>query len=219
MSEDENIMSLASKIAGEESSTLGIVLNLVDWFIENTTYANNEAPQYPNETLSRRGGDCDDQAILLISMLRGLGVPAFLQVGIVINERLKDSSTSLEGHVNIIQEGIGWHGWAMVYVQPWGWIPVDLTFNREMKALDLLSNAPEYDEYVIPALNISRQSYVNESRVAREYIIQNELYLSIVDKAYRIRDGGVDFPNRLILLLGTVLGLTIILMFFSWRRS
>ena len=48
----------------------------------------------PAETLRRGGGDCDDFAILGVSLLRALGVPAFVIVG-----RTCDGS------------GCAWHAW------------------------------------------------------------------------------------------------------------
>ena len=36
--------------------------------------------------------------------------------------------TYWEDHLNISYNNVGWHGWAMVYIPPWGWLPVDLTW-------------------------------------------------------------------------------------------
>jgi transglutaminase-like putative cysteine protease len=79
----------------------------------------------------------------MISMLRSLGIPAFLQIGVVFSESISSEKASWAGHLTFVQEGVGWHGWAMVYVPPWGWIPVDLTLTnaRELQGPEALEAA------------------------------------------------------------------------------
>lgn len=219
MSDDRMIMKMANSLAGNEESVLVCVLNLLDWFINNASYANYEVPQYPNETLASRTGDCDDQAILLISMLRSLDIPAFLQVGIVIHDRIHGSKKSWNGHLDITQEGVGWHGWAMVFIPPWGWIPIDLTLNQREEAIKLINDSPEFNDYIIPVLNISRQAYVGDTLETREAIINSELYITIVDEGERISDGGYVLPDMKMIILATLLFISITSLFILSRRN
>ena len=72
------IEEIALKLAGDKEQVLAIVTSYVDWIFTNLTYGNYDLPRYPNETLSTGSGDCDDQAILLISMLRSQNIPSLL---------------------------------------------------------------------------------------------------------------------------------------------
>jgi transglutaminase-like putative cysteine protease len=55
-------------------------LALARWVQTNITYVNElpEVFQTPLATLDTRYGDCDDQAVLLASLLESVGIPAFL---------------------------------------------------------------------------------------------------------------------------------------------
>jgi transglutaminase-like putative cysteine protease len=142
---NEEIEALAARLAGEQNTVLETVTSMIEWMIGNLTYGNNEVPQYPNSTLAYRRGDCDDQAILLISLLRSQGIPAILQLGIVFSEAIDSERTSWGGHLTSQQKGVGWHGWTMIYIPPGGWLPVDLTLSASRNPLELIEEAPEYD--------------------------------------------------------------------------
>lgn len=172
------IESLA-KVFDNKTTVLESVTSIIGWIIENITYCNFDTPLYPNETLEDLQGDCDDQAILLISLLRSLGIPSFLQVGVVFSESIDSEKTSWQGHLSIKQEGVGWHGWAMVYVPPWGWIPVDLTLTAASDPLELILQAPEYESSVVPSFNVSDQEYIGEGRRSQEELIASDLYITI----------------------------------------
>jgi transglutaminase-like putative cysteine protease len=109
-----------SNVSGEET-VLEIVSALVDYIMKNTTYCNFEVPQYPSKTLENQLGDCDDQSILLITICRSLNIPAYMQVGIYINPAINDLDTSWDGHLINEAVGVGWHGWAMIYMVGYPW--------------------------------------------------------------------------------------------------
>jgi predicted transglutaminase-like cysteine proteinase len=180
-SRDEALMVLASELAINNTSVLETVTILLGWVVESVDYSNFEVPLYPEETLENLQGDCDDQAILLISMLRSLGIPAFLQIGVVFSETLSSMKSSWEDHLSFKQEGVGWHGWAMVYIPPWGWIPVDLTLASDPDPLNMIRKAPEYSKNIVASFNVSKQPYIGESRLSREKITQSDLYITISD--------------------------------------
>jgi transglutaminase-like putative cysteine protease len=182
---DTELQSLAHSIAGNETKILTIVKNFVDWIARNIRYAQtHELPLYPNETIIEREGDCDDQAILLITLCRIIGIPAFLQVGAIY---IQSNTTTLywKNHLTVVQKRIGWHGWAMVYVPPWGWLPVDLTYvfgSIAEDPLNAIRNAAVTWQGTIQYMNISRIDYVASSRVAREFLINNGFYVYTEDE-------------------------------------
>ena len=82
-SDDEYLAGLADKFkeaAEKEShSDLDMVKNII-FFVQNLEYVDDkvgtgydEYPKFPLETLADEGGDCEDSAILLASLLRELG--------------------------------------------------------------------------------------------------------------------------------------------------
>jgi hypothetical protein len=182
-------------------------------------YCNFEVPQYPSATLENHLGDCDDQSILLITICRSLGIPAYLQVGIYINPNIDDKDSSWEGHLATEADGVGWHGWAMIYIPPWGWTPVDLTLTGEESGFELIKQAPEYNPNIIPVLNVSKQSYIGESLITRERIINSSLYVTVSNEAYIVYNSDNPLQNYILLGLGAVLIVTIGLMFISSSSS
>ena len=219
MSDDPHVSKLAHDVAGRSPTVLDAVVNMIDWLAANTEYCNFEVPRYPNQTAVDGLGDCDDQSILLISMCRSLGIPAYLQVGIVIHPSIVDSETSWEGHLNDTRDGVGWHAWAMIYVPPWGWLPVDLTLVQEDGGLDVITGAPEYESNIIPCFDVNRQSYIGESLATRERFISSTVYVEIADEAERIESGIPRGELYIVAGLGLAVTAAIILMFASERRA
>lgn len=184
------IQNLAYNITKNETKVLTIVKNFVSWINKTVTYPDqmHEVPQYPNETLFEREGDCDDQAILFVTLCRIIGIPAFVQIGaIYIPSRLKNVSY-WENRVTAVQKRIGWHGWAMVYIPPWGWLPVDLTyvFGGLGNPLNAITNAAVTSQITIQFMNISQTDYVASSREAREFLITNSFYVYMEDEMIEI---------------------------------
>ncbi len=219
MSEDPHVSQLAQDVAGRSPTVLDAVVNMVDWLADNTEYCNFEVPRYPNQTAADGQGDCDDQSILLISMCRSLGIPAYLQVGIVIHPGIVDSEASWEGHLNDTRNGVGWHAWAMVYVPPWGWLPVDLTLVQQDGGLDVISGAPEYESNIIPCFDVNRQPYIGESLATRARFIGGSVYVEIADEAERVDLGIPRGELYFVAGLGVAVTAAIVLMFASERRA
>ncbi|UCD44414.1 MAG: transglutaminase domain-containing protein [Candidatus Bathyarchaeota archaeon] len=218
-SRNEEIEALAKRLASGQDTVLDVLVNMIDWIEQNVTYSNFDVPQYPHETYTERRGDCDDQAILLISMLRSVGVPALLQVGVVFSDRIEGDRTSWEGHLTIRQEGLGWHGWAMVYVPPWGWLPVDLTLSGTTEPLELISTAPEYENYVVTAFNVSAEPYIGDSRSSREQLISSAIYITVEDAV--IEDSsGAGWTNLLYIGTGILAGGSfVVFVIYNERRK
>jgi hypothetical protein len=137
-------------------------------------------------------------------MLRSLGIPAFLQIGVVFSESISSEKASWEGHLTFVQEGMGWHGWAMVYVPPWGWIPVDLTLTSARDPLDMIQSAPEYASNIVTAFNVSEQQYIGGSRSSRERLVASDIYIIVADIV--IDNADASFWNSYTLIGAGVIG-------------
>ncbi len=218
MMDDPCIRVAADEIAGGEETVLGALTKLIEYIVTSTTYNNFELPQYPNVTLVEKQGDCDDQSILLISMARSLGIPAYLQVGIVVNPSIKDSDTSWDGHLSNSQEGVGWHGWAMIYVPPWGWIPVDLTLTSAETGIELMQKAPEYYSNIITCLEVNLHDYIGDAVATKSRLVEGSIYVSVTDKAERVYSGRNSFEMYIVAGLGLAVTGAIVFMFLSGRH-
>lgn len=65
-------------------------------------------------TLHAGHGDCGQQTLLLITLLRMNGIPARWQSGAIFAD---------DGYNNI-------HDWGQLYLAPYGWLPMDVTFGQ-----------------------------------------------------------------------------------------
>ncbi len=65
-------------------------------------------------TLRNGHGDCGEQTLLLITLMRMNGIPARWQSGWTFTKGKRDDI----------------HDWAEIYLAPYGWIPVDVTYGR-----------------------------------------------------------------------------------------
>ena len=65
-------------------------------------------------TLRAGHGDCGEQTMLLLTLLRMNGIPARWQSGWFFSRGADDDI----------------HDWAQIYLAPYGWVPVDVTYGR-----------------------------------------------------------------------------------------
>ncbi len=108
----EGITSLAKKIVGSETNPYKKANKIYNWICDNIKYS--YAVEYSTirniseYTLEHGYGDCGQQALLFISLCRREGIPARWQSGL----------TTYKSRQFI-------HDWAEIYIEPYGWIPVD----------------------------------------------------------------------------------------------
>ena len=97
------VRALADQITNPTKPYLQQIDDLYTWLLSNYAYQTtaNFEPQTSEETQARRGGDCDDFSVLFISMARYLGIPAWLELGLLYDE---------------FRDQWGAHGWANVYI-------------------------------------------------------------------------------------------------------
>jgi len=190
---DTDLKNLANDLTKDETKVLAMVGNFISWIAEHIGYpspfSKHEVPYYPNETYHERVGDCDDQAILLITLCRISKIPAYLQIGCIYDPFLFANETYWDGHVRNVQDKIGWHGWAMVYIPPWEWLPVDLTYFRDAfrsqlvnQPLKAIENAAVTLQNVLQYMNISGTKYVASSLETREFLQANGFYVYVRDE-------------------------------------
>lgn len=230
LTDDPSLRALATSLADNETRVLSVVKNFVRWIADNVNYdPAAEVPKYPNETFSNRLGDCDDQAILLITLCRILGIPAYLQVGAIHDIFIDSSDTYWHGHVTSVLKQIGWHGWAIVYIPPWGWLPVDLTYvlidPNLTNPLNAIRGAAVTGQGVIQYMNFIHTDYVGTSRRLRDFIQNNGFYIYMVDEMKMDIDFGgawelIEPLLRGILIATVVASVSLAAIFvYKWKKS
>jgi|GEM_PF-2044771 len=105
-----------------ESLTRGIsnpyykALALYDYVRENLDFDLKKEPATASEVLRSKDAQCADAAYLYISLCRAQGIPARVVSG--VHFKPGESSVDIT------------HGWAEIYLEPYGWLPVDPTLGR-----------------------------------------------------------------------------------------
>ncbi len=120
-SDNENIKSIAVKIAEGSNSFLDLERKLIEFVNSNVEYnlssINVEGTFKASQVLERKQGVCDEITILFIALNRALGIPSRYVSGYSFSD-LFDKEGSWLGH-----------SWAEVYYDG-EWIPFDLTYNE-----------------------------------------------------------------------------------------
>ncbi len=118
-----DLAELAHKIVGDEKNPFRQSEMVYDYISSNYPWAGareySTIPCIPGYVVSRGYGDCGQVALLYISLMRSLGVPARWESGWMLHP----------GEVGI-------HDWAEVYFEGVGWVPVDVSFGRYTNAAD-----------------------------------------------------------------------------------
>jgi len=183
---NSKLQDLARNITKGETKGLTIVKKLITWIRDNVTYKTHETPLYPNQTYTEREGDCDDQAILFITLCRILRIPSYLQIGCIYMPTTPLTQNKYwDGHLTTCLKQIGWHGWAMVYVPPWGWLPVDFTYviGGLGDPLNAIKRAAVvHFQEVIQYMNVTRTDYVASSRTYGDFLKNNDFYIHTQDE-------------------------------------
>lgn len=178
--DDPALVMLAREIVGNETNVLSIVKKMIIWIRSNISYQSWELPKYPNETLRDRFGDCDDQANLLITLCRICRIPAHLQIGcIYLPSRANRTNRYWDDHLVYKLMKIGWHGWAMAYIPPWGWLPIDLTYAEGISEdpLNAIRRSALTLQRTIQYMNIIRTDYVASSLNLRSFLEGYDFYI------------------------------------------
>jgi len=161
-----SVRELALKLAGNETNVLKTVVRMIDWLGQNVRYPTTKRDRIllPDETLAALEGDCDEQSNLIISLCRIVGIPAYLQCGCTYLPSKVEKRTRYDGRVSFELDRLGWHAWAMVYIPPWGWLPVDMTmgYSKEDALRAIQTAAPQALSTLI-SNNYFTKDYVSEA--------------------------------------------------------
>ena len=111
------IKMLADDLKGNETNPLLLARRAYEWVTHNVGYS-YVRPYFCLDNISEfaainRRGDCGVMSTLFITLCRAMGVPAKWESGLY--------TTPNE---------IGWHDWAMFYVEPYGWLYADLSMGE-----------------------------------------------------------------------------------------
>ncbi|HEX5243266.1 MAG TPA: transglutaminase domain-containing protein [Tepidisphaeraceae bacterium] len=109
------IRKIVAEVVGDETNPLERAHRIFLWVTQNIAY-NAEAeyctiPSLSKKAMTSRRGDCGVQTMLFMTLCRCTGIPARWQTGWETKR-------------------VGWdmHDWCEIYVEPWGWLPVDASY-------------------------------------------------------------------------------------------
>lgn len=111
----ERIKNFSKEIIGNERDPLQKLKKIFTWVDENTPWASareySTIPNIPEYSLDHKHGDCGIQTLLFMTLCRYNGIPAKWQSGWMMHPP----------EINL-------HDWCEIYVDGFGWIPVDQSF-------------------------------------------------------------------------------------------
>lgn len=111
----DRIKELSQKIVGDEQNPLQKLKKIFTWVDENTPWASareySTIPNIVEYSLENKHGDCGIQTLVFMALCRYNGIPAKWQSGWMLHPP----------EVNL-------HDWGEIYVDGYGWIPVDQSF-------------------------------------------------------------------------------------------
>lgn len=111
----DRIKNLSSQILGDEKDPLQKLKKIFIWVDENTPWASareySTIPNIPEYSLEHKHGDCGIQTLVFMTLCRYNGIPAKWQSGWMMHPP----------EINL-------HDWCEIYVDGYGWIPVDQSF-------------------------------------------------------------------------------------------
>jgi hypothetical protein len=86
----------------------------------------------------------------------------------------------------MVEQRIGWHGWAVVYVPPWGWLPVDLTYVPQGldDPLNAIKHGAVTGQETIQYMNITHTDYVALSFESRTFLAENGFQVDMEDEMF-----------------------------------
>jgi hypothetical protein len=111
----DKIKNLSDRIVGDEKNPYLIAKKIFTWISENVPWAGareySTIENISDYCISRMHGDCGIKTLLFMTLCRYNGIPAKWQSGWMLHP----------GEVNL-------HDWSEIYLEGYGWIPVDQSF-------------------------------------------------------------------------------------------
>ena len=220
---EKELIELADRLYNSSSSPYEYLLKAISWIKAHVFYRGRIPPRYPIEVLREGMGDCDEQALLLGTLCRIKGIPAFLQVGALYTPGRSMTTTAYNGRWISITDNIGWHAWCMVYMTSKnGWIPVDLTaYSRNIPLpYAAIEGAPLLTKGTLVMGNISSVDYISEVRRFGEMLITNNITLIVRDSLILTGEELIVKPTKELLGMSTsTLSLAVITYLYLWKKE
>jgi len=135
-----DIREFSSKVVGNEKDTYRIAQKLfaaVDRIPWAGALEYSTIPNISDYALHAGHADCGQQTLLLMTLLRLNGIPTRWQSGWVYSDGSYDNM----------------HDWAQIYLAPYGWVPMDVTFGK------LKSGDPQIDDFYLGGLDAYRLAF------------------------------------------------------------
>ena len=216
-----------------QNNILALVYAAIAWIQANITRSTGVTePQYPEETVVSQMGDCDDQSNLLITLLRIHNIPCYLLTGHWFQNAARTfgylwGSVEEDAYLFVDWQNSNGHGWAMIYVPPWGWLPFDLIAGGpESDPIDTYYNSLYATGGPFVTLwQIVASDYIAERRIEKVELFAHQLHrvdeevwrsfgsLPIIDNQYLTTNVAT------ILALTTTLILLTSLVVVAYRRQ
>ena len=179
-SNDPEIIRVAQEIVGNETNPYLKAMRIAVFIEDNIAYEPQNQERGAKWALTNRKGDCSEYSYLFTALCRAVGIPARIQAGF-----------SFHTDDEVIDQG---HMWAEYYLENYGWIPVDLTWNQ-INQLDnlhfssLQTFPPDYPYdncyfyYSNLKIEASFQQKISIKRIEPEYIqnftMAHQTYLAV----------------------------------------
>ena len=132
---NDRIKKLAECIVGTETNPVKKASLIYDWIVSRFPWAGardyGTIPNIPDYVLDIHHGDCGQVALLYISLVRAVGVPARWESGWMLHPWEKN-----------------YHDWAETYFEGIGWVPTDVSFGR--------NDDPAFKEYYKTGTDVYR---------------------------------------------------------------
>ena len=113
----DEMRALARRIVGDETNPVLQAARVYEWIGHNLPWAGareySTLANIPQYVLENGHGDCGQVALLYITLVRSLGIPARWESGWMLHP----------GEIN-------YHDWAETYFEGIGWVPTDPSFGR-----------------------------------------------------------------------------------------
>lgn len=113
----EKLKKLAHTIVGEEKNPVLQASMIYDWIATNFPWAGareySTIPNIPEYVVENSHGDCGQVALLYITLVRCLGIPARWESGFMLHPGAEN-----------------YHDWAETYFEGTGWVATDPSFGR-----------------------------------------------------------------------------------------
>jgi len=217
---NSELVGLAEKLNSSAKSDYDYILNAILWVKSHIFYRGRIPPRYPIEVFRDHAGDCDEQALLLGTLCRIVGIPAFLQVGAVYIPGEVMRTAACRGRWISETYNIGWHAWCMVYIKSKGWIPVDLTaYSRSMPLpYATINGAPLLSQGTLVVGNISTVDYIKEIKKFVNMLYSYNLTFVTSDSLSLVSEGMIIKPTRP-LLLSLLAIMAIVLIIYLYLRE